>query len=197
MDLDFKVLLFTVTDLLEHLFCPRFTYFEKYLRIPEHQERRKKVVRGRDLHAQRAKANPTYLRKRLSVVRKLTDVELASSALHLHGKVDEILFFKDGTCGPLDYKFTTFRGRLFRTHRLQLAAYGLLIQQVFNLPVERGHIVYTREGNHVETVQFRRRDSVAIQSALNEMVRVIQSGWLPRRRGPRYCLDCCYRNICV
>ena len=30
----------TATDILEHLFCPRFSYFELFLVIPEHQEKR-------------------------------------------------------------------------------------------------------------------------------------------------------------
>ena len=50
MDLDFDDVLLTPSDILEHLFCGRFTYFERYLLLPEFQERREKVRRGRDLH---------------------------------------------------------------------------------------------------------------------------------------------------
>ena len=28
----------TASDILEFLFCPRFTYFENYLDIPQHEE---------------------------------------------------------------------------------------------------------------------------------------------------------------
>ena len=40
MDLDFRDVLLTPSDLLEHLFCGRFTYFERHLQLPEFQERR-------------------------------------------------------------------------------------------------------------------------------------------------------------
>src|ERR687891_9737 len=46
MDLDFHDLLLTPSDVLEHLFCGRFTYFERHLLLPEFQERREKVRRG-------------------------------------------------------------------------------------------------------------------------------------------------------
>ena len=40
----------TVSDALEYLFCPRFIFFERCLMIPEHQEKRYKVLKGRELH---------------------------------------------------------------------------------------------------------------------------------------------------
>jgi len=38
----------TVTHVLEHLYCPRFTYYEYVLAIPERQERRWKVGKRQD-----------------------------------------------------------------------------------------------------------------------------------------------------
>ena len=55
----------TITHVLEHLFCPRFTYFEHVLCVPERQERRWKVQKGREVHLERAKVNKSYLRKKL------------------------------------------------------------------------------------------------------------------------------------
>lgn len=78
MDLDFREVLLTPSDLLEHWFCGRFTYFERHLALPEFQERREKVRRGRALHAVREATNRSYLRKRLGVVEKRIDVSLIS-----------------------------------------------------------------------------------------------------------------------
>jgi len=47
----------TVSDALEYLFCPRFIFFERCLMIPEHQEKRYKVLKGRELHEVREKVN--------------------------------------------------------------------------------------------------------------------------------------------
>src|SRR5579883_652505 len=57
----------TVTHLLEHLYCPRFTYFEYVLGIPEQQEKRTLVQKGRAVHEERRHTNPNYLRKKLGV----------------------------------------------------------------------------------------------------------------------------------
>jgi hypothetical protein len=49
----------TVTHVLEHLFCPRFTYFEYVLGVPERQERRLLVQKGRQAHEERKRINPS------------------------------------------------------------------------------------------------------------------------------------------
>src|SRR3954470_14579075 len=154
MDLDFHDLLLTPSDLLEHLFCGRFTYFERYLLLPEFQERREKVVRGRALHAVREATNRAYLRKRLGVVDKRIDVTLASPRHHLRGRLDEVLFFEDGTVGPLDYKFARDPGRVHTTLRVQSAIYALLIRENYGLPAVRGYVVFMRSKNRVVEVAY-------------------------------------------
>jgi hypothetical protein len=81
----------TVTHVLEHLFCPRFTYFEYVLAVPERQERRYIVQKGRESHEERKRINPNYLRKKLGVVQRRFDVPLASDLLGVRGSVDEVL----------------------------------------------------------------------------------------------------------
>lgn len=48
----------TASDILKYLFCPRFTYFENYLDIPQHEEKRFKVQKGRIIHEDKVKLNP-------------------------------------------------------------------------------------------------------------------------------------------
>ena len=115
MDLDFSGILLTVSDVLEHLYCPRFTWFEKYQMLPEFQERRAKVQMGRSLHETRENTNRSYLRKRLNAVDKRIDVSLVSERYCLRGRIDEVLFFEDGTAAPLDYKFARDPGVIYRT----------------------------------------------------------------------------------
>src|SRR5271170_7643045 len=77
----------TVTHVLEHLFCPRFTYFEYVLGVPERQERRLLVQKGRQAHEERRRINATYLRKKLGVVERKFDVPLSSARLGIRGSV--------------------------------------------------------------------------------------------------------------
>jgi CRISPR-associated exonuclease Cas4 len=197
VDLDFCEVLLTPSNLLEHLFCRRFTYFEQHLRIPEFQERRGKVMRGRALHAVREATNRAHLRKRLGVIEKRIDVSLVSARHHLRGRLDEVLFFKDGSAGPLDYKFARDPGRVYRTLRLQSAIYAVLIRENFQVPVRRGYIVYTRSQNRVVEVRYGAEDFRRVGRAVGEILDIVQRGTLPRRAPPSHCVDCCYRFICV
>lgn len=197
MDLDFRDVLFTVSDVLEHLFCPRFTYFENYLQLPEFQERREKVRRGRELHAVREATNRRYLRRRLGVVEKRIDVSLVSARHHLRGRIDEVLLFEDGTAGPLDYKFARDPGRIYRTLRMQSAIYALLIRENFGMPVRRGYLVYTRSRNRMIEIKYTPEDFRTLGRIVQEMLETVRRGRLPRRSPPTRCADCCYQPICT
>ena len=197
MDLDFSGILLTVSDVLEHLYCPRFTWFEKYQMLPEFQERRAKVQMGRSLHETRENTNRGYLRKRLNAVDKRIDVSLVSERYCLRGRIDEVLFFQDGTAAPLDYKFARDPGLIYRTLRFQSAIYALLIQEHFQCAVSKGFVVYTRSSNAVRTIDFTPADFQQVGNVLSEMLNIIQNGHLPRRAPPSRCVDCCYRRICT
>ena len=112
----------TVTHLLEHLYCPRFTYFEHVLAVPERQERRLLVQKGRQAHEERKKINPSYLRKKLGVVERKFDVPLTSPKLGVRGAVDEVLTLADGSMAPFDYKFAEFRDRIYHNQKMQSVA---------------------------------------------------------------------------
>lgn len=197
MDLDHHDVLFTVSDVLEHLFCRRFTYFERYMMLPEFQQRRTKVRRGRELHADKEAANRGYLRRRLGVVDKKIDVSLLSARHHLRGRVDEILFFADGSAGPLDYKFAQYPDRIYRTLRVQSAIYALLIRENFGVAVSRGYLVYTRSRNRVVELVYTSDDFRLVARSVREMLGIVRLGKLPGRAPPRRCSDCCYRFICT
>src|SRR5262249_53207384 len=107
----------TVSHVLEHLFCPRFTYFEHVLHVPERQERRTLVQLGRRAHEERRKVNPQYLRKKLGVVGRQFDVPMASHRLGVRGSVDEVLTLEDGTMAPFDYKFAEDEGHIYHNQR--------------------------------------------------------------------------------
>jgi len=188
----------TVTHVLEHLYCPRFTYFEYVLAVPERQERRPLVQRGRQAHEERRKINPHYLRKKLGVVRRQFDVPMASAALGVRGSVDEVLTLADGTMAPFDYKFAEYPGHVYENQKVQSALYGLLIQEIFGAPVRKGFLCYTRSNHRVIEVEHTAADFAEATRTLAEVLAVIQQGLFPRATPWKArCRDCCYRNICV
>ncbi len=190
--------LITPTDLLQYLYCPRFTYFFHVLSISEHQEKRFKVQKGRSVHAEKTKINKDYLRKKIGVKAKEQEVYLASEDLHLKGIVDEVLTLSDGTMAPLDYKFAEYSDRIFSTHKYQSLCYGLLIKANYGRDVKKGFVVYTRSCNKLIEVKFTEKYREKLKNIIQEMLVIIQKGFFPKKTKSRArCGDCTYRNICV
>lgn len=186
----------TASHLLEYLFCPRFTYFEYVLDIPEHQEQRFKVQKGRDIHEKIRKMNPAYLRKKLGVKEKKSDVYLAGRS-SIRGIVDEILFLDDGTAAPLDYKYAEYKERTFKNHRFQLVFYAQLIKDNYHIPVNRGFIIYARSKNRLVEVGIKNKDFIELEKIIDDMIKIIINCRYPKPTSvKKRCPDCCYKNIC-
>jgi len=188
----------TPTHLLEYLYCPRFTYFEYVLLIPERQEKRFKVQKGKDLHEHRQRINPKYLRKKLGVIKKEMDVELNSPSLQISGKVDELLWFEDGTMAPFDYKYAEYKKRLWKTTKIQAAMYAMMIQDIYKLPVQKAYICFIRSKYKIIDITFQEKIFIQAKQYIDECFSIIQTGFYPSgTKVTLRCKDCTYRNICI
>ncbi|MFN3269960.1 MAG: CRISPR-associated protein Cas4 [Candidatus Kapaibacteriota bacterium] len=187
----------TPTELIQFVYCPRYIYYLNCLSIPQHEELRFKVLKGREIHHRRQKTNLNYIRKRPECIDKDVSVYLASKALRVRGIVDEVLHLADGTLAPLDYKYTNFTEFTFKTHKIQSTVYAMLIQEVFQKPVRKGFICYVRNGNHLREITYEPKDFEEASTIIKTIFDIISNGYYPRRtRYPNRCVDCCYRNIC-
>lgn len=185
----------TPSHIIQHLYCPRYTYFEWVLRIPQNEEKYGKVMRGRKIHDQRLERNKGYLRKRLGVTNRWDDQYLTND--HLRGRIDEVLQLKDGTYAPLDYKFAEWKDKVFRTYKLQLYCYALLIEQNFGGAVNAGYLVYTRSSNKVVKVDIGQKEKERVRAIVREIAQVVADNKYPKAtKYPRQCVSCTYRNIC-
>jgi len=188
----------TPSEIIEYLYCPRFVYFMNCLGIDQHEEQRYKVLKGREIHQERRATNIDYLRKRLGCVGKDLDGYMSSNNHHLRGKEDDVLYLADGTLAPLDYKYADYRDTIYRTHKYQSALYAILIKETYHKEVLRGFICYVRSKNKVREVCYTENDFATAQEIVNEMLKIMQTGYFPKRTKYQIrCIDCCYRNICV
>lgn len=186
----------TPSHIIQHLYCPRFTYFEYVLAIPQYEARNYKVMRGRHLHDERLEQNKGYLRRRLGAVARHDDQYLTNTLLR--GRVDEVLELQDGTMAPLDYKFAEYKDKVFNTYKTQLYCYAWLIEGTFQKPVRRGFLVYTRSRNKVVEVPIEDVDKATVQAAADAIRDIIEKNTFPKAtRSKRRCLTCTYRNICI
>lgn len=193
-----STLMITPSEVIEHLYCPRFTYFMNCLNIPQHEERRYKVLKGREIHERRGKENRDYLRKKIGCISKAISVYLASPKIRVRGIVDEVLELSDGTMTPLDYKYTEYTEHLYKTHKFQSILYAMLIQETYKKPVKKGFICYVRDGAVLKEVNYEPSDFETVHALLSEIFDVISKGRFPKKtKFLNRCIDCCYKNICV
>ncbi|GJM34632.1 MAG: CRISPR-associated protein Cas4 [Saprospiraceae bacterium] len=186
----------TPSQIIEFLYCPRYTYYEYVLHIPQQEEKYYKVMRGRELHLERARQNVDYLRKRIGVVDKQLNQYLTNELLR--GEVDEVLWLKDGSMAPLDYKFARFEGKVYETYKTQLYCYAWLIRENFGKPVNKGFIVYTRSQNKLVEIMIEDTHVQEVEKAATSIGRIIQQNIYPRAtKYKKRCVNCTYRNVCI
>ena len=186
----------TPSHIIQYLYCPRFTYFEYVLAIPQYEEKNYKVMRGRELHDQRLEQNKNYLRKRVGAVDKYLDQYLTNALIR--GRVDEVLLLSDGTMAPLDYKFAAYADKVYETYRTQLYCYAWLIEENFGKEVNKGFLVYTRSHNKLIEVGISDMDKGEVKKAAASIQKIIDENFYPKAtKYKARCLTCTYRNICV
>lgn len=188
-------MILTPSHIIEYLYCPRFTYFEYVLTIPQYEEKDYKVMRGRELHDRKLEENKDYLRRRIGATEKKLDQYLTNALLR--GRIDEVLTLADGTMCPLDYKFAEWKETIFETYKTQLFCYAWLIEETFQKPVNRGFLVYTRSKNKLVEVEILAESKELVKNAANSILKIINDGEFPRAtRMKKRCMNCTYRNIC-
>lgn len=188
----------TPSDVIEYLYCPRFIYFMHVLNIDQHEHRRYLVNKGRDMHDLKLVQNKDYLRKKIGVKNKLLDVYLSSETNRLVGKMDEVLFFEDGSAAPLDYKYAFWDDRVHKTHIYQQCLYCILIEENFDVASHKAFIVYIRSKNHLEALSIGEKLKKDAMNIVDEIFNIINLGLFPDAKiNLRKCGDCTYRNVCV
>lgn len=186
----------TPSHIIQYLFCPRFTYFEYVLRIPQYEEKNYKVLKGRHLHELKLARNKEYLRKKIGVEKKYGDQYLTNKLLR--GKVDEVLVLNDGSMAPLDYKFAPFEGKIYDTYKTQLFCYAWLIEENFNAKVNKGYLVYTRSKNKLIEVKIQPDNVNKVKDCAEAIYQIINLNFFPKAtKYKKRCLNCTYKNICV
>jgi CRISPR-associated exonuclease Cas4 len=169
----------------------------KCLGIGQNEEKRFKVMMGRNIHERRESQNKAYLPKKIGSCNKMIGVNLVSEKYVIRGNADEVHTLKDGTMAPLDYKFAIYDERLFKTYKNQLVMYALMIEEVFRKTVQKGFIVYCREENRVVEVDITKEDKERVSIYIEEYRRILDGYYPEATKQKSKCLDCCYKNICI
>jgi CRISPR-associated exonuclease Cas4 len=186
---------FTVTDLKQYTYCPRVVFYTYCL--PLIRPTTYKMESGIAAHekAARKAQRRTLSAYGLEKGKRHFDVWLTSAILGLRGRVDVVLEVGDREeLIPVEYKQT--RRAIGRHVRLQLAAYGLMLEETWNADVERGFVysLLKRKAEEIPLTPRLRRETQATLKAMRKMVEREAMPDPPRAR--RQCVNCEFRRFC-
>ena len=184
----------TVTDLKQWVYCPRIPYYHHVM--PVEIARTYKMQRGRDVEAavEAMEKRRGFRRYGLERGERRFGVWLHSSALGLSGKLDLLIVTEDA-CYPVDFKDT--EGGVRYNHRIQLAAYSLLVEENLGrrVPIAFVYLVPSRQ---LVTVPVGAKEREEVARAIAEMRRVIEQENMPGPTPVRArCVACEFRNYCA
>lgn len=184
-----------VTDLKQYTYCPRILYFNRCL--PAVRPITEKMAEGK--RAQEDEQSREVRRQLrtygFSSGQRRFDVALYSSSLGVSAVVDLVILQPDGqgVAIPVDYKLSEMAGEHFK---LQLACYGLLVEEEMGLPAPYGFI-YLMPERRAQKVVISARDREHIKIALAEMREIVEAERMPAMTTrPARCINCEFRRFC-
>lgn len=184
---------FTVTDLKQYAYCPRIVFYERCL--PRLRPRTHNMDLGKVEHSseQKRAARRTLSKYDVAGGRRDFNVSLMSRRYHLRGLVDEVIYGQSGEIIPVDHKLTD---KVSANHRLQLAAYALMLEETTGTAVPRGFVYLIESGKLVEVaVTLALREQVT--ALLGDLFETVTQERMPGPTTvPARCTNCEFRRFC-
>jgi CRISPR-associated exonuclease Cas4 len=182
-----------VNDLKQFEYCPRIVFYNTVM--PLERKTTVKMERGKDeeFRLDALEKRRTLRRYELGSGERRFHVWLESPTLGLSGKLDLLIISNKGYF-PVDFKYT--RGRPHRNHVVQLAGYGLLVEEKFRTRVDTAFI-YLTPVQQVISIGLTGQLKEEVRQRLSEMRTMIHDEILPPATPVRgRCEECEFRNYC-
>jgi CRISPR-associated exonuclease Cas4 len=192
-------MLFEVTDLKQWTYCPRVLYYRYCL--PEVRPTTDLMAEGIRRHSDEVgREERRSLRMYgLSAGERAFDVPLRSAALGLRGRLDLAIAVPHRAAAGAEAIVVEYKdsekpaGPHFK---LQLAAYALLLEEAWSLPVRRGFIyaIPLRQAEIISITPALRHKVQQTIATMRAMVAGEQMPPAPASRRP--CVSCEFRRFC-
>lgn len=188
-----KMINLNVTDIKQFIYCPRIIYFT-YCQ-PVNKKSTFKMEFGSEQHdiVDLLEKRRTLKRYGLESGEKLFKQKVYSKKLGLSGKLD-MLVKTENDLIPIEMKYTENQPGL--NHKYQLAAYMLVLEDVYNQGVRGGiiHLIPSKDSFYYKNTDTLRNKIKEIIDSIREMINKerfpeAQTGW-------QKCRDCEYKNYC-
>lgn len=185
---------FRVADLKQWVYCPRVFYFQHCL--PKVRPTTFKMEAGKTAgESEMGREKRRSLRAYgIDAGEREYEVQLRSRRLGLRGQVDMVITV-DGTGEviPVDYKLSRIPGQHFR---LQVAAYGLMLEEMRKSPVRRGFL-YEIPLRRAEEIPIDLRLADQAVKAVEAMHEIGEKEAMPTAtKNKNKCVICEFRRFC-
>ena len=183
--------LLPVVFVRQFYFCRQIPYLNLVLHVVEPET--ESMVFSRERHDLfKAQYLPRSIRPR----RVFTGVDLRSERLGLVGRLDALIETDFGELLPCELKHSALRrGRPLLKDVAQLAAYSMLVEDVYGCVVKRGVLYYAEDGEKA-VVRIMQSHRELVRYAVRRVREMIASEEPPAERNVRMCPSCWYSRVC-
>ena len=184
---------FLVEDLKQYLYCPRIVFFERCM--PGIRPRTFAMDVGHEDHleAQHNARRRSLATLNITEGERTFNVDIVDAELNLHGKLDEVVTTREGELIPVEYKSGL---KLAENHRVQVAAYALLLERARLVEVTRA-FVYLIPKRKMQSLKVTAEDKARVQTLLATLSRMVATEDMPAPTPERSrCAGCEFRRFC-
>ena len=183
-----------VTDLKQLEYCPRIVYYRCLFGQPAQATAKMEEGKLAQEELEKREVRRTLRRYGFEEAQRQFGVWLHDPDLGLAGRLD-MLLQGPGIAAVDDFKLTS--GPLRSNHRLQLAAYSLLVERQLGLPVPRA-FVYRIPDAKLSAVQIGPGEHERVLQSLQRVREITEHEVYPEpAANPSKCEDCEYANYCA
>ncbi|VVB89389.1 Uncharacterised protein [uncultured archaeon] len=119
---------------------------------------------------------------------------LRSDKFGLTGSPDKLIKIADELAPSIIKTGAMPENGVWKSDRVQLTAYAILVEEIYNKVVTRGFVEYARWGTVREVIIKRHERRNVLQ--LRDRVRKIHDGFMPEKPGEAPCLHCGFTELC-
>ena len=184
----------SVTNVVENVFCPKFTYYGLVMGLAQYEEKRGAVISGKKHHAVAEKTNKSVIPKDL-VGRKISSQKFYSKKHGYVGIIDHCIITDDEVV-LIERKYSD-RAHVQNTIKVQLGLLAILIEENLHRPVRVAYVIFTKDGSRTEIkVEIDKDIRRYALDMLEETRGIINTALMPKSHYDKRCVNCCYSKIC-
>ena len=186
-------MMISVTNVVENVFCQKFTYYENVLGLLQYEEKRGAVISGKSFHKKHEKTNQKFIPKNIPG-KKIITTKFYSKKYDFLGVIDEAIIQEDQII-LIERKFSDYF-KIYNTVMVQLGLLSILLEENLKKPVSEAHVIFHKAKRDEVIIPISEETKTFAIKMLNRTKKTIKTGVMPESQYDNRCLNCCYRRVC-